>query len=159
MVISALIIYTLKLSSTVALYAHYSEIKQVAENDDLENEVALLESELQLTNRLMGRDRKNLDEINKELLSVFSNYTDTTQTDIVRLFPVHEKPNGDYLVHTHKVILRGGFQELVSILYYLEKETFGMKVSSAEFTAKKNQRSRERELFLDIYIQSYEKFN
>ena len=74
-----------------------------------------------------------------------------------RFTPFYTQTEGEWKVYTGKWVLSGTFISLVKMLEFVEKEIQGCKVVSVTFGVEKNNRERQKELEMTVFLQQPEK--
>ncbi len=159
LLIIGFMVYQTKIKPTMAQYDHLQSLNSLDSDEDVQQKMSMLESELLYLDRILGKDRKDLQLINKELIAYFSEHEDSTSCELISMPRAHQFDEQGYRIYTHKAVFRGSFQELLRLSYFLETNTSGMKLASSRYFSVKNPRTKKNELFSELYIQSYEKIN
>ncbi|AXT18313.1 hypothetical protein D7030_08365 [Flavobacteriaceae bacterium AU392] len=90
--------------------------------------------------------------------SIFDFVSKTTlDVNIVSVEDVHLFTDREFLVYSNVIELGGTYENLVSLLYEIEKSFKDSRVISTQLYSKKNYRTKKQNLFLKITLQNYEK--
>jgi len=154
----AILGYTQKIAPTLELKTQLAEIEELSNNETLDEEINLLKTQLHYLNKIMGKDRKDLESINREILNYVSLYSDSTQVKLVQMPRAHKFTEAGFTIYTHVILIQGTFSELLPLTHFFETETSGMKLASVRYYTKKNLKTKRNQLFAELYIQSYEKY-
>jgi len=120
-----------------------------------QEEIIALRNELSALNKIIG-GTKNYTLIQQQILEFITNNA-SKSTSVYTITDTHIQRKNDITVYTNKVQLRGKYENLLKLMYTIEKEFTASKIVSANFFSKKNYRTNRTELFLELYFQNYGK--
>jgi hypothetical protein len=152
----ALIIYTLAVKKTIILMNGVSDMQQKIElAKDAPQRSEELKAEIDNMDQWIGQ--KNDKNKPHSLLEIVTDYCKTTGS-ILREFPEEiETVKGNYIVRTNRLIIEGDFSQLLSLVYTLEQKVNIGKVSSVNYSSRKEPRTKQMTLTATIYLQNITK--
>ena len=156
-VVLAIIVFTSKISATLEQRNQLSELSDLQNNATIDQEISLLNAEQRYYDKLLGRDRKDLESINKEIIAYVSGYSDSIPIELIRMPKAHAFVEQGYNVYTHSLTIKGRFKDLLGMVHFFETQTSGMKLGTTRFYSLRDPRTKRKELYAELYIQSYEK--
>lgn len=116
-----------------------------------------LQNELFVLNKVIG-GTENHTLIQKQILEFITQHS-SKSTSVYKISDTHKYSDvaKKITTYTNKVQLKGKYEDLLKLMYTIEKEFTASKIVSANFFSKKNYRTNRTELFLELYFQNYGK--
>ncbi len=99
----------------------------------------------------MGANNRNL------LMEKTSKYCSANKISLKEIPLASSEGINDYLIQTNKIRLSGNFVNLLQFVNYIEKEKTLGSVRSLRFYINRDPRVKDKELLLEIYLQSLTK--
>ncbi len=148
-----IVVYFISIKKTIDLYIENKEISQYLSSEiTIEKQLSLKNEEALLKSSILNY---SIDSINGgDLLLDISGSLCKKNNTILRDVPIFEdsEQNG-YQIRTNKVVVEGGFINLLQLLNDYEKSKIG-RVSSASFQSYFDRLKNKNILTLTIYIQN-----
>lgn len=79
------------------------------------------------------------------------------EVNVVSIDDVHMYLDVEFKVYSNQIIVEGMFNNLVDLLYNIEKKYKESRVVSTKLYSKKNYQTKKTKLYLKIILQNYEK--
>ena len=130
---------------------------KLLKSNNVEIEINRLNTELKYYDIIIGNGKKDLESINQEIISIVSNYCDSSKVKLIGLPNVHSFNESSFNVHTHVIELEGGYFELLKLSNIFQNKGEGLNLTSINFFTKKDLRTRKTKLYAKLFIQNFEK--
>lgn len=129
--------------------------EKLLNTDNLYNDLYKVKNEITALDNLIGGHSLKPEYVQQQILDFVSN----TEIDIniVTIDDVHLYTDYEFLVYTNQIEFQGTYENLIHLLYDIEKNFKNSSVVSAKFHSKQNYVTKKRNLFLKIILQNYEK--
>lgn len=88
-----------------------------------------------------------------DFISTFS------KVKIFKIKEVHHATDNNFNIYTNQIVLQGNYNDLMSVLFAIEKEVSDSRIVNVEFYKEKDHRVRKHKLYLKLTFQNYEKNN
>lgn len=118
------------------------------------DQVIYLKNELNYLDAIIGGNNK-AEDVQQQLLDFI--IKSNIEVNVITISDVHIFEENEFNIVTNQIELSGNYEDLVSLLYKIEKEFNNSRVSNIEFYSKKNYRTNTKKLFLKITLHNYEK--
>ncbi|MGE0637860.1 MAG: hypothetical protein AB7G44_08385 [Bacteroidia bacterium] len=154
----ALIAYALSIKKTVTIISEYYSTKDVLEsNINSAEQVSSLQSKLSELERYFGVNASASDNFHETLLETVSVFCNENKL-VLRNFPEAMVYNsGEFSVETDPVIVKGGYINLVKLIYELEQKNKVGNIASVSFETIVDSKTKTKSLILKIYVQNISK--
>jgi predicted nuclease with TOPRIM domain len=154
-VFSLYLSWTLAIHETVELSSSTAEMEQRLEAaKEAPNEIKRLELEL---DKVKGKTRKlysGVQDLRKLLLSEVTALADLYELTL-KSFPEHFMQQKEGMeLSTSPVVLSGAYKDMLQMIYEFEQNEIAGKISSVVFEIEESPRTRNRKLFMTLYVQS-----
>lgn len=156
-IVTALIIYTLGIKKTIAVYSECKENKKKMEQ--AANAPAMAQ---QLEKELIRMDAKigthhTQENTNDALLSLITEYCQSHHA-VLREFPETTlTQEGDLSIETDQFMIGGDFFTLINLVYLLEQKYHLGKIAAVNYQLKKDFKTKELQLTATIFLQNIKK--
>ncbi len=151
------LLYALFISDTIELHAVCSSLTgQVQMAQGAPEKVRIYEGRLTEMEKQLGMEQVQAKEgeVEQALLSTVANYCQGNGL-VLREFPSTEQSaENDFKVQTNVFVVEGGFVKLLKLVYLLEQKQKLGKVSSVDFSSKKDYKTGLFALTAKVYIQN-----
>jgi hypothetical protein len=155
-----LICYKIAISSTVKLAGQYHVLKErAAIASDIPKKTVVLNKQLNELNSKYFSESENLQSGHEVILEKISRISFDNSVLIIGYPERHAYQTASVLVETHTALLRGGFVDLLKILYTLEALEHIGRISSVEYYTETDHKTKTKYLYSKIYIQNYQNMN
>ena len=114
-----------------------------------------LKNEISSLDNLIGGDNLDPKYVQQSILDFVSKTT--LNANIVSIEDVHLFADREFLIYSNVIELEGTYENLINLLYEIEKNFKDSRVISTQLYSKKNYRTKKQNLFLKITLQNYEK--
>lgn len=143
------------LSKTVE---QFSGIKQAEQQlgmiEDAPAQTVRMKERLEQLEQLVGSSGGSLNF--EQVVESVSNYISRNAGVVLcSLPPVHASETDDYLIETYTLDIQGSYPDLVRFMNYFELHREIGRYASAAFFTVQNRETKQKELHLKIYIQSF----
>jgi hypothetical protein len=128
--------------------------EKLLNNENSLQDLNNLKNEISNLDKTIGGQTSNPELVQQKLLDFISksNYN----VNIVSIEDVHLFSDNEFLIYSNQIELEGTYNNLVSILYEIEKHFKNSRVVSTQLYSKKNYRTNSKNLYLKIILQNYE---
>ena len=150
--------YNRKIKPVFLQNKELSEMKaKLLNSSNVEVEINQLNTEVKYYDLIIGNGKKDLESINQEIISIVSNYCDSSKVRLIGLPNVHSFKESSFNVHTHVIELEGEYFELLKLANIFQNKGEGINLTSVNFFTKKDLRTRKTKLYAKLFIQNFEK--
>jgi len=154
----AIIAYKMAIKKTVVLYNECKTYDNyMAEAQNAPKDIALLEKQLKKVDAILQNNDTSNIKLQYKLLDKASAYCLNNPVILSSYIEPEFYQYQDYDIETNKIVLEGGFHNLLKFIYKLEVEEPIGKVVSVKFEKKKQLRTENNKLFVSIYVQGINK--
>lgn len=119
--------------------------------------LALLKTEVESLDRIIGKEAANADIVQQEILNAFN--TINNNAELVKLEEIHIAKNDYFNIYTNRLVLTGNYEDLLKTIYHYEKKFDYSRVIGSKFYIDKEPRTRRKKLYQQIIFQNYEKIH
>lgn len=154
----ALFAYVLSVKKTVNVISEYHSTKEVLEsNINSAEQVDALQTKLSELERYFGVNKNASDNFHETLLETVSVFCNENKL-VLKNFPEAMIYNsGEFSIETDPVIVKGGYVNLVKLIYELEQKNKLGNVASVAFETVVDSKTKTKSLILKIYVQNISK--
>ncbi|WP_298423822.1 hypothetical protein [uncultured Kordia sp.] len=117
-------------------------------------EVQELQQELNGLDKIIG-DSQNHALVQQKILQFITN--NSLNVSVISMEDTHVFGEKIFTVFTNKIVLKGTYENLLKLMYTMEKEFAASKIASAKFISKKDYNTHKTNLLLELYFQNYGK--
>lgn len=121
---------------------------------DEPSRIALLQQEVNILDRSIGGTKTNPGKIQKALLEFVSDQK--FAIDVVAVKEIHRSQKGGFVIYTNQLTAEGKYQNLIKLLYGLEKDFNQSKLVNIKFFTEKDYSNNNKTLYLTLIFQNYE---
>ena len=155
-VVLLLAAYKKTIRQAIAAKKQLNHVEQQLLNvDNSYNTLYSLKNEVKVLDNIIGGGNLNPELVQQSILDFITNKN--VATNIVKIEDVHTFSDNDFKVYTNQIEVEGRFNTLVELLYTIEKEFKGSRITSSSIYSKKNYRTNRTKLYLKLILQNYEK--
>jgi len=162
-VLLSFISYRMAFRNTFNVYTGINSLEeQLKLADDAPQKVAGLQARLAGMDQVLGRGQsgwKSDTGIQQSLLGIVTDYCQKNNVTLREFPKTIQKAQGEYLVETNFFVVEGGFIKLLELLYLLEQKNRAGKVASANFSTKKDYKTKALNLTSTIYVQNVKRIS
>ncbi|WP_353780256.1 hypothetical protein [Winogradskyella sp. 3972H.M.0a.05] len=119
------------------------------------NEMIYLKNELNYLDDIIGGSKTNPETVQQKILNFITG--PSHNVNVVTFQNPHVFEDNEFFIHSNTLELTGNYEDLLKLLYKLEKDFKDSRVSQTKFYTKTNYRTRTKTLYLKIIFQNYEK--
>ena len=150
-----ILMYTLALKRTFQLKKECKHLEQqLLVADDAPEQINSLKQKLVHIDQLIGANINENYVLKEQILNYSGTYCNKHNL-VIKDFPaIHEYTQENYQVETSKIIIQGGFIDILKLIYLFETEYKIARVVSVDFHSEKNIRTKQKVLEADIYFQN-----
>jgi hypothetical protein len=154
--IMVIICYKVAISSTLEIAGQYRILKKRAlVAIDIPKKTSVLNQELKELNSKYFNSSENRQESHEVILEKISRISSDHSVLLIGYPAQHTFKTSSVVIETHAGLLRGGFIDLLRVLYALENSEHVGRISSIEFYTETDRKTKTKYLFSRIYIQNY----
>ncbi|MHA7843651.1 MAG: hypothetical protein ACX93I_10050 [Winogradskyella sp.] len=121
------------------------------------NQVLFLKNEIAQLNNLIGGQTKQPELVQQLLLDFITNTN--FDINVHKIEDTHLYNDDEFAIYSNIIEIEGSYNNLLKLLYEIERDFNASKVVSSELYTEKNYRTNSKKLFLKIILQNYEKNN
>ena len=149
-----IISYKIAINKTFELRAEYKKTKKEIEVlSEVPNQIKVLRKKQESYNSSIEKSFSQM-PVQVFILDYVAEYCKNNNI-IIKDFPkTHVYKNQDYSIETNRILLSGGFNSILRLIYNIEQKYHVGKISSVKFYKAYNNKTKINELFSDIYIQT-----
>lgn len=125
------------------------------ENRDFTSDILYLKQEIKTIEKYIGDVNVSPESVQQQIIKFISNTP--LQIEIINIEGIHHASVNQFKIYTNQVTISGDYKNLITLLNTIEKEFTKSKITSANFFVKIDYRHNQKELFLKIIFQNYEK--
>jgi len=114
-----------------------------------------LRNDISILDNIIGGNTSEPTQVQRLILDFVSN--NGAKVNLISMEDVHLFSNEEFLIYTNQLELEGTYENLMKLLYEVEKKFKSSKVVSNTMYSKKNYRTNTTKLYLKIILQNYEK--
>ena len=149
--------YSLSIKNTIDLANQCSIYEeQLKFVKDAPLKIAELQKELNQKEKSLGFSSTKK-EFQEQLLNNISTYCAENDLLLIEVPEVHTYKQHEYKIETYTTIVEGSYIKLLKLLYAIEQKFRIGKVVSVKFSSKKDYKTNELRLTLNMYIQNIKK--
>jgi hypothetical protein len=150
--------YSRAISATLLMKSECTKLEiESAQAESASEKIKIVQQEISNINQLLGNGRKDVSDINRELVEFITGESQKRNITL-RDFPQVHSFNGQNMnLYTQQCRLQGSFEKIVELLYLLEAEFTGVNVTSVKFYTKSDLKTKKNYLYADCFIQSVHK--
>jgi hypothetical protein len=151
--LAGLLVYWMAIGNTVELASQVKELELKASRlSDAPLQIQMLKRRLQEMESRIGNHSGTISQ--EEIFRKLSAYCRQNGL-VIREFPVpHKVISDDYRVDTYRTGVEGNYRQLLRLVYHLEQQTYLGKMAGLKFELKKDRRTREEYLVLNVFLQT-----
>jgi hypothetical protein len=128
--------------------------KLMANSEGSFEEIQTLQQELNGLDKIIGKS-KNHALAQQKILHFITN--SSLNVSVISIEDTHIFGEKVFTVFTNKIILKGTYENLLQLMYTMEKEFTASKIASVKFVSKKDYNTNKTDLLLELYFQNYGK--
>jgi hypothetical protein len=160
LVAALLICYKVAFKSTFKAAANYRQLKErVREAADMPEQTALLQRQLTELNTKYFNEKKGFDDSHELILDKLSRLASKNSVLVTEYPEIHIYKSSTVQVETHTAVLKGGFLNLLHVLYEIEVHERIGRIVSVDYFTETDRKTKARSLFVRILIQNYRNLN
>lgn len=129
--------------------------KKLAKATNSENDLFSLKSDITVLDNVIGGHSSNPTQVQQLIFDFIS--SKESHVNLVAMEDAHIFSNEEFLIYTNQVELEGSYENLMELLYDVEKNFKSSRVVSNSMYSKKNYTTNTTKLYLKIILQNYEK--
>lgn len=162
MLLAAIIVgyfaYSRAITATLNLKSECTVLEeQSLQAESAADEIKLVQLELANINRMLGNGKKNLGDINRELVE-FVTQKAFQKNMLLKDFPeVHAYQGAQMNLYTQQCELQGNFKNIVELIHDLEKEFATINIASVRYYSKQDIKTKKNYLYAECFIQTIHK--
>lgn len=118
------------------------------------SEIQALQQELNGLDKIIGNSQNHALTQQKILHFITKS---SLNVSVVSIEDTHIFEEKIFTVFTNKIILKGTYENLLTLMYTMEKEFATSKIASAKFVSEKDYNTNKTDLTLELYFQNYGK--
>lgn len=148
--------YKRAFKTTLETLKYQTELEnKIAQSTTAVSEIRATQREISQLNKLLGKENVTIEKVQQGFL----NFVQQRSHGII-VYQVDEVltyKHPDFTIHTHRVVLKGGFIPTLQFIYELENRFDLAKLMNATFEYKKYSSNEKEELYTTILLQNYER--
>lgn len=131
--------------------------EQSLQAESAADEIKLVQLELANINRMLGNGKKNLGDINRELVEFVTSEA-SKKSMLLKDFPeVHSFQGAQMNLYTQQCELQGNFKSIVELISDLEKEFATVNIASVRYYSKQDIKTKKNYLYAECFLQTIHK--
>ncbi|MBC8756049.1 hypothetical protein H2O64_15330 [Kordia sp. YSTF-M3] len=155
MIMLILVLYKKTYSPIFQLRSELQVSEKLMTNSEASlEEIQALQHELNGLDMIIGNS-ENHAFIQQKILRFITNRS--LNISVISMEDTHVFEEKIFTVFTNKIVLKGTYENLLKLMYMMEKEFAASKIASAKFVSKKDYNTNKTELLLELYFQNYGK--
>jgi hypothetical protein len=160
LLLSLIICYNIAFKSTFLLALDYKQLKlRVQEAEDMPAQTAMLQKQLSELNKNYFNEIHGFDDSHELILEKMSRLASRYSVMVTEYPTVHIHKSSTVQVETHTIMLKGGFLDLLHVLYELEVKEKTGRIVSVDYFTETNRKTKVKSLYMRVYIQNYRNLN
>ena len=142
---------------TIRLWEENNQIEeQLKSLNQAPLQISLLTKQIEIMDKMIGYNSGALAQ--EDIVNSISRYIkNNSSIELCSFPPSHMSENENYRIETFEIELQGTFNQLVRFINFFEANREIGKFSSLGFYKNKNRVTKKDELYLKIYLQSFQK--
>ncbi|MEZ5199167.1 MAG: hypothetical protein R2764_23130 [Bacteroidales bacterium] len=151
------VVYHMAISKTLNRRSQCKELQgQLVTIENAPTQMAEIHSELTRIGKIIGKEN-NKEDFRQKILEETTKFCENNKIRINEIPEPVVIDKNDYEIYTHTLVLEGDFQNLVRYIYELEQNLELSNVTSAKFYSAKEVRTKQKKLYLKLFIQNIQK--
>lgn len=90
----------------------------------------------------------------ERILEEIANYCSKNRLIVYNYPELHQHNNNTFTVESNRIIVRGGFKNLLKLVNYLESKADFGRIVSLSFNSEANRKTKRKELYLELIFQN-----
>lgn len=146
--------YKKSISITMETRTYRSELEnQLTFAETAGSQIRIKQASINQLNRLLGKENSSVEKVQQGFLNFFAQRANGLQ--VYKIDEVIRFKHPDFTINTHQVVLKGGYLNVVSFLYKLEKDFDLARLTNVSFNYQKMNSEEPEALYTTILIQNY----
>lgn len=159
LVLGALLIaaaYKRSFKTTLETLTYKEElVEKIAYAQQAGSTIKSLQQQLTSLNRLIGKENVTVEKVQQGFLNFFASRAQNLSVYQIDEVLTYKHP--DFTIITHRIVLKGGFNQTLTFIYDLEKNFELAKVLNVTFEYRKNNPDEPAGLYTELLLQNYER--
>lgn len=151
-------VYKKTFSNVLSLFAELSNIEENLNNvEDSEFQLISLRTENSGLDAVIGGQSNEPEKVQQQILDFVSKIAENVS--LVSIEDVHVFEGEKFKIYSNQLTFEGDYDELLQLLYKIEKDFLFSKVISSKIYTVTDYRTNKKSLRLHTILQNYEKVN
>ncbi len=129
--------------------------EKLANTNQSNDELFGLQNEVKRLDNIIGGNNLKPELVQPNILDFITKQD--METNVVSIEDVHLYLDSEFKIYSNQIIVEGTFNNLVRLLYDIEKQYKESRIVSTRLYSKKNYQTNTTKLYLKIILQNYEK--
>lgn len=121
---------------------------------NLASDIRLERNQIFKLNKLLGKQNVTIDKVQKDFLTFFE--AQSADLLVYQMDEVIRFEHPDFIIHTHRIVLRGGFLPMLKFIDKLEKEFDLARLTTISIEKVKIDQEEKEYLYTTLLLQNYE---
>ncbi len=148
--------YNKKIRDTLIARKEYKTIeKQLVNSDQSYNLLFSLQDQVKGLDNIIGGNNLRPELVQPSILNFITKQDQNV--NVVSIEDVHTFFDTEFKIYSNQITVEGAYNNLVELLYAIEKEYKASRIVSTKLYSKKNYQTKTTKLYLKIILQNYEK--
>jgi len=156
-VLSVLLIaaaYKRAFSVSIATSNYQVELEErLVKANNADTDIKMIQREIVGLNRFLGEENNSIEKVQQNFLNFFAKKA--KGISVHQIDEVLNFKHPDFEINTHRIVIKGGYTEILQFLYVFEKEFRLAKIVSVQFEYKRFPTEESKHLYATIFIQNY----
>ncbi len=147
--------YHLAISKTVDLKSEFDTFKQEEKLfKNMPKQLTLLKQKQTYYDSILNKHLITGASIQNNLLKRINSIASSNQLKVIAFLQPHVARNNDVILKTHQFTVQGGYNDIITLVHYLEQETKFGEIINLSFEKKKNFRTGKYYLWTCVSLRS-----
>lgn len=129
--------------------------EKLANTNQSSNVLSSLQGEVKRLDDIIGGNNLKPELVQPNILDFITGQD--METNVVSIEDVHLHSDSEFKIYSNQIVVEGAFNDLVTLLYNIEKQYKESRIVSTKLYSKKNYQTNTTKLYLKIILQNYEK--
>lgn len=129
--------------------------KQLVNTDQSYNTLFSLQDQVKGLDNIIGGNNLKPELVQPSILNFITKKGQ--DVNVVSIEDVHTFSDTEFKIYSNQITVEGAYNNLIELLYTIEKEYKASRIVSTNLYSKKNYQTKTTKLYLKIILQNYEK--
>lgn len=120
-------------------------------------ELQALRAEHQVLRSRIGDTSLSSSDVRSLAIDEVIGFGEARGLELVELPEIQVVMENDYELYTHRLVVEGGFHDLLELQSYVERDVEGLQLSSVRYFTQKERRTKKNKLYVELVFQNIRK--